>query len=265
MSAETDKKPEKKPGKVRLDQLLVDRGLAETRTKAQAVILAGQVFSGERRLDKPGQPTPVDLPVTLRGAPHPWVSRGALKLVGALDQFALDVTGKIAIDVGSSTGGFTEVLLSRGAVKVYAVDVGKGQLAWGLRNDPRVVVMEGVNARHLTTAELPEAPGVVVCDASFIGLATVLPAVLNMAAPGALVVALIKPQFEVGKGRVGKGGIVRDPDLHIEVCDRIRDWLANEMHWNIIGITDSPITGQDGNREFLIAATKPLEDSAHHG
>ncbi|HEY4136664.1 MAG TPA: TlyA family RNA methyltransferase [Alphaproteobacteria bacterium] len=264
MSGEADKKPEKKPGKVRLDQLLVDRGLAETRTKAQAVILAGQVFSGERRLDKPGQPTAADLPVTLRGAPHPWVSRGALKLVGALDQFALDVTGKIAIDVGSSTGGFTEVLLSRGAAKVYAVDVGKGQLAWTLRNDPRVVVMEGVNARHLTAAEIPEPPQVVVCDASFIGLATVLPAVLNLAAPGALVVALIKPQFEVGKGRVGKGGIVRDPELHREVCERIQDWLANEMHWNIIGVTDSPITGQDGNREFLIAATKPAKET-HSG
>jgi 23S rRNA (cytidine1920-2'-O)/16S rRNA (cytidine1409-2'-O)-methyltransferase len=249
--------PPKKAPKIRLDQLLVDRGLAETRTKAQAVILAGQVFAGERRLDKPGQPVAADLGVTLRGAPHPWVSRGALKLVGALDRFALDVTGKTAIDVGSSTGGFTEVLLSRGAAKVYAVDVGKGQLAWALRNDPRVVVMEGRNARHLTAEDLPETPEVVVCDASFIGLATVLPAVLALAKPGALLVALIKPQFEVGKGRVGKGGIVREPELHAEVCERIRDWLANEMRWSVIGLTDSPITGQDGNREFLIAATKP--------
>ena len=248
---------EKKAGKVRLDQLLVDRGLAETRTKAQAVILAGQVYSGERRLDKPGNSVASDIEIVLRGAPHPWVSRGALKLVGALDHFGLDVTGRIAIDVGSSTGGFTEVMLSRGAAKVYAVDVGKGQLAWGLRNDPRVAVMEGTNARHVTAEDFDPPFDAVVCDASFIGLATVLPAVLNLAKPGALLVALIKPQFEVGKGRVGKGGIVREPELHAEVCERIKDWLANEMKWRVIGITDSPITGQDGNREFLIAATKP--------
>lgn len=248
---------EKKPAKLRLDQLLVDRGLAETRTKAQAVILAGQVFSGERRLDKPGQPVAADTEITLRGAPHPWVSRGALKLVGALDHFGLDVAGRVAIDVGSSTGGFTEVLLARGAAKVYAVDVGKGQLAWALRNDPRVAVMEGVNARHLTAESFAEPFDMVVCDASFIGLATVLPAVLNLARPGALLVALIKPQFEVGKGRVGKGGIVREPELHAEVCQRIQAWLADEMKWTVIGLTDSPITGQDGNREFLIAARKP--------
>ncbi|HEU0071310.1 MAG TPA: TlyA family RNA methyltransferase [Alphaproteobacteria bacterium] len=248
---------EKKAGKIRLDQLLVDRGLAETRTKAQAVILAGQVFSGERRLDKPGNSIAADTEITLRGAPHPWVSRGALKLVGALDYFGLDVTGRVAIDVGSSTGGFTEVLLARGAAKVYAVDVGKGQLAWTLRNDPRVAVMEGTNARHVTAEDFETPFDAVVCDASFIGLATVLPTVLALAKPGALLVALIKPQFEVGKGRVGKGGIVREPELHAEVCERIQDWLANEMKWQVIGITDSPITGQDGNREFLIAATKP--------
>ncbi|MFN4283963.1 MAG: TlyA family RNA methyltransferase [Alphaproteobacteria bacterium] len=248
---------EKKAPKLRLDQLLVDRGLAETRTKAQAVILAGQVFSGERRLDKPGNSVAADIEIVLRGAPHPWVSRGALKLVGALDHFGLDVTGRIAIDVGSSTGGFTEVLLARGAAKVYAVDVGKGQLAWTLRNDPRVAVMEGVNARHLTAADFAQPFDMVVCDASFIGLATVLPAVLNLAKPGALLVALIKPQFEVGKGRVGKGGIVREPELHAEVCQRIQAWLADEMKWAVIGLTDSPITGQDGNREFLIAARKP--------
>ena len=248
---------EKKPAKLRLDQLLVDRGLAETRTKAQAVILAGQVFSGERRLDKPGNAVAADIEISLRGAPHPWVSRGALKLVGALDHFGLDVAGRVAIDVGSSTGGFTEVLLARGAAKVYAVDVGKSQLAWTLRNDPRVAVMEGVNARHLTADDFAQPFDMVVCDASFIGLATVLPAVLNLAKPGALLVALIKPQFEVGKGRVGKGGIVREPELHAEVCQRIQAWLADEMKWTVIGLTDSPITGQDGNREFLIAARKP--------
>lgn len=249
MSEKADKKP-------RLDQLLVERGLAESRAKAQALILAGKVFSGERRLDKAGVTFAADTAIEVRGAPHPWVSRGALKLVRGLDHFALDVAGKVALDVGSSTGGFTEVLLARGAAKVYAVDVGRGQLAWTLRNDPRVVVMEGVNARHLTPADLQEAPQIIVCDASFIGLQTVLPAALGLAAPDAVLVALIKPQFEVGKGRVGKGGIVRDPALHAEVCGRIEQWLGDVMAWRVLGITDSPITGQDGNKEFLIAATR---------
>ena len=257
--------PRKAAGKLRLDQLLVDRGLAETRAKAQAVILAGQVFSGERRLDKPGHPVAADTAIALRGAPHPWVSRGALKLVGALDHFALDVTGKVALDVGASTGGFTEVLLARGAAKVYAVDVGRGQLAWKLRNDPRVVVMEGVNARHLTPENFGEPIEVIVCDASFIGLTTVLPAALALAAPGALLVALIKPQFEAGRGKVGKGGIVRDPAVHDEVCARIRDWLANDMGWTVIGLTESPITGQEGNKEFLIAAHKSAREPAQGG
>jgi len=242
--------------KIRLDQLLVERGLAESRAKAQALILAGKVFSGERRLDKAGASLDPDTAIAVRGAPHPWVSRGALKLVAGLDHFAVDVTDKVALDVGSSTGGFTEVLLARGAAKVYAVDVGRGQLAWSLRNDPRVVVMEGVNARHLTTDDLAEAPQIIVCDASFIGLEVVLPAVLKLATPDAVLVALIKPQFEVGKGRVGKGGIVRDPALHTEVCERIRDWLSGAMGWHVLGITDSPISGQDGNKEFLIAATR---------
>jgi 23S rRNA (cytidine1920-2'-O)/16S rRNA (cytidine1409-2'-O)-methyltransferase len=247
---------EKSGKKQRLDQLLVERGLAESRAKAQALILAGKVFSGERRLDKAGVTFAPDTAIEVRGAPHPWVSRGALKLVQGLDHFAIDVTGKVALDVGSSTGGFTEVLLARGAAKVYAVDVGRGQLAWTLRNDSRVMVMEGVNARHLTPAALQESPQVIVCDASFIGLETVLPAALGLAAPDAVVVALIKPQFEVGKGRVGKGGIVRDPALHAEVCERIEQWLGGAMGWRVLGITDSPITGQDGNKEFLIAATR---------
>jgi 23S rRNA (cytidine1920-2'-O)/16S rRNA (cytidine1409-2'-O)-methyltransferase len=253
-----------KPGKkIRLDQLLVERGLAESRSKAQALILAGKVFSGERRLDKAGVTLDPQTAVEVRGAPHPWVSRGALKLVKGLDHFAIDVTGKVALDVGASTGGFTEVLLARGAAKVYAVDVGRGQLAWSLRNDPRVVVMEGVNARHLTPSDLAEAPQVIVCDASFIGLEVVLPAALAMAAPGAVLVALIKPQFEVGKGRVGKGGIVRDPELHTEVCQRIHDWLAGVMGWHVLGMTESPISGQDGNKEFLIAALRDGNETVH--
>lgn len=243
-------------GKQRLDQLLVDRGLADTRSKAQALILAGKVFAGERRLDKAGQMLARDHAIEVRGAPHPWVSRGALKLVKALDEFAIDVAGKVALDVGASTGGFTEVLLARGAATVYAVDVGRGQLAWSLRNDPRVVVMESVNARHLTAEDFAAVPQVVVCDASFIGLATVLPAALGLAAPNAVLIALIKPQFEVGKGRVGKGGIVRDPALHEEVCQRISHWLSETMGWRVMGLTRSPISGHDGNVEFLIAATR---------
>jgi len=246
-----------KPKKIRLDQALVDRGLAETRTRAQAVILAGQVFSGEQRLDKPGTSIAEDRALELRGQPHPWVSRGGLKLAHGLERFAIDVTGAVAVDVGASTGGFTDVLLARGAAKVYAVDVGHGQLAWKLRNDPRVVVLEKTNARHLTASQIPEAPDVVVCDASFIGLETVLPASLALAKSGAVLVALIKPQFEVGKGRVGKGGVVRDEALHREVCERIAAWLPR-LGWSVTGVEPSPILGPEGNREFLIAARKGL-------
>ena len=242
-------------GKRRVDVALVDRGLVESRARAQAVILAGLVFSGERRLDKPGMAIADDAPLELRGRDHPWVSRGGLKLAHALDHFALDVTGAIAIDVGASTGGFTDVLLARGALRVYAVDVGQGQLAWTLRNDPRVVVREKTNARHLTVAHVPEPADVVVCDASFIGLEVVLPAALARAKPGALLVALIKPQFEVGPARVGRGGVVRDPALHEEVCARIAAWLPT-LGWVVIGVTPSPILGPEGNREFLIAARK---------
>ncbi len=239
----------------RLDQLLVERGLAESRAKAQALVLAGVVFSGERRLDKPGTAVAEETAIEVRGQPHPWVSRGGLKLAHALDHFALDPTGVVAVDVGASTGGFTDVLLARGAAKVYAVDVGHGQLAWKLRNDPRVVVLERTNARRLTAAEIPEAPGMVVCDASFIGLETVLPAALSLAKPDAILVALIKPQFEVGPARVGKGGVVRDPALHEEVCARIAAWLPT-LGWTVSGVEPSPILGPEGNREFLIAARK---------
>ncbi len=239
----------------RLDQLLVERGLAESRAKAQALVLAGLVYSGEKRLDKPGTATAEDIAIEVRGQPHPWVSRGGVKLAHALDHFAIDPAGAVAIDVGASTGGFTDVLLTKGAAKVYAIDVGHGQLAWKLRNDPRVVVRERTNARHLTAAEVPETVDLVVCDASFIGLETVLPAAMALANPGAILVALIKPQFEVGPARVGKGGVVRDPVLHDEVCARIAAWLP-EQGWAVLGIEPSPILGPEGNREFLVAARK---------
>ena len=241
--------------KIRLDTLLVERGLAETRAKAQALILAGAVWNGDRKLDKAGVAVPAELTVELRGRDHPWVSRGGVKLAHALDHFTLDVTGLVALDIGASTGGFTDVLLSRGATRVYAVDVGHGQLAWKLRQDPRIVVLERTNARHLTTKEIPEAPDLVVCDASFIGLETVLPAALSLARPHALLIALIKPQFEVGPARVGKGGVVRDPALHREVCARIAAWLEN-IGWAVQGIVESPIRGPEGNVEFLVHARR---------
>jgi 23S rRNA (cytidine1920-2'-O)/16S rRNA (cytidine1409-2'-O)-methyltransferase len=219
--------------------------------------MAGAVWSGERRLDKPGQAMAAEAPLKVKGQEHPWVSRGGLKLVHALDAFGIDPKGRVALDIGASTGGFTDVLLARGAARVYAVDVGHGQLAWKLRQDPRVVVLERINARHLGTAEVPEAPQIVTCDASFIGLETVLPASLGLAAQGATLVALVKPQFEVGKGRVGKGGVVRDPALHEEVCRRIADWLGASMGWEVKGVVPSPILGPEGNTEFLLCARKP--------
>ncbi|HTO82941.1 MAG TPA: TlyA family RNA methyltransferase [Methylomirabilota bacterium] len=240
----------------RLDVLMVDRGLAESRAKAQALVLAGVVFSGERRLEKPGQAVAVDQPIELRGQDHPWVSRGGVKLDHALDHFGIDPAGGIWLDIGASTGGFTDVLLARHAARVYAVDVGHGQLAWKLRQDARVVVLERTNARHLTRNEVPDPLAGIVCDVSFIGLETVLPAALALAAPGGHLVALIKPQFEVGPAEVGKGGIVRDPELHRRVCARIADWLAGRPGWSVLGVTDSPITGTDGNREFLMAARR---------
>jgi 23S rRNA (cytidine1920-2'-O)/16S rRNA (cytidine1409-2'-O)-methyltransferase len=197
-----------------------------------------------------------DAPLELRGRDHPWVSRGGVKLAHALDHFGVDPAGVVALDIGASTGGFTDVLLSRDARRVYAVDVGHGQFAWKLRQDPRVVLCERCNARYLTVAEMPEAPDLIVCDASFIGLETILPAALALAAPGARLVALIKPQFEVGAGRVGKGGVVRDPTLHREVCERIVGWLGRQPGWHVEGLTESPIRGPDGNVEFLVAARR---------
>ena len=243
-------------GRQRLDALLVERGLVETRSKAQALVMAGLVWSGDRRLDKPGMLLPPESPIELRGRDHPWVSRGGLKLAGALDHFSIDPTGRVGLDIGASTGGFTDVLLARGAARVYAVDVGYGQLAAKLRTDPRVVLLERVNARHLTRAEVPEPIDLITCDTSFIGLEAVLPAPLALAAERAQLVALIKPQFEVGKGRVGKGGVVRDPALRREVCDRIVAWLGAQADWRVAGLIESPIRGADGNQEFLVYARK---------
>lgn len=245
-----------KPAKQRADQMLVDRGLAESRTRAQALILAGKVFSGEARVDKPGQVLKPDTPLEVRGQDHPWVSRGGIKLAHALAHFGLDPKARVAVDVGASTGGFTDVLLQSGAAKVYAVDVGHGQLAWSLRQDPRVVVLERTNARWLDATQVPEPVGAVVCDASFIGLRTVLPAALALAEPGAWAAALIKPQFEAGPGQVGKGGVVRDPNVHRAVCETIRRWWSALPGWTVLGVTESPITGPEGNREFLIAAMR---------
>ncbi|RKK02873.1 TlyA family rRNA (cytidine-2'-O)-methyltransferase [Pseudoroseomonas wenyumeiae] len=245
--------------KMRADQALVERGLVETRSRAQALIMAGKVFSNTRRVEKPGQPVPEDMPLEVKGQEHPWVSRGGMKLAHALEFFGLSPEGRVAVDVGASTGGFTDVLLHGGATKVYAVDVGHGQLAWKLRSDPRVVVLEKTNARRLDATQVPEAPGIVVCDASFIGLSTVLPAALSLAAPGAWAVALIKPQFEAGPDKVGKGGVVRDPAVHEAVCAHVRDWWSGLPGWEVLGIEPSPILGPEGNREFLIAARRAGE------
>ena len=219
--------------------------------------MAGLVFSGEKRLEKPGQTIASDAEVEVRGRDHPWVSRGGLKLDHALETFAIDVDGLIAIDLGASTGGFTDVLLSRGAAKVYAVDVGHGQLAWSLRQDDRVVVLEKTNVRALEASQIPEPPAILVADLSFISIMLALPAAMELAAPGAVLVSLIKPQFEAGADQVGKGGIVRDHAIHNAVCATIRGWLADEMGWEVLGLTESPVTGTDGNREFLIAGRKP--------
>lgn len=242
--------------KKRIDQLLVEKGLVESRTRAQGLIMAGLVFIGTLRIDKPGQQVAEDADITVKGREHPYVSRGGLKLAGALDHQALDVAGMIALDIGASTGGFTDVLLQRHAKKVFAVDVGTNQLAWKLRNDARVISLEQTNARMLDAEIIPIAPDIVVCDASFISLKTVLPAGLSLAKTGAWLVALIKPQFEVGRDHIGKGGIVRDDALHEATCADIKNWLQHEMRWNVQALIDSPITGADGNKEFLIIARK---------
>ena len=241
--------------KVRADQLLVQLGLAESRTRAQALILSGNVFAGEKRVAKAGDMLAEDVALTVKGRDHPWVSRGGIKLDHGLTHFGFDVTGAIALDVGSSTGGFTDVLLSRGAAKVYAVDVGTNQLAWKLRSDPRVIVQEQTNARDLTREIIPEAVDIIVCDASFISLTKVLDSALNLAKPGARLVALVKPQFEAGREEVGKGGVIRDPAVHQRVCDEAAEWVRFKG-WQVLGIEPSPITGPEGNVEFLLGAIK---------
>ncbi|MCZ8369111.1 MAG: TlyA family RNA methyltransferase [Porphyrobacter sp.] len=247
--------PTAKPQKRRVDQLLVERGLAESRARAQALVMAGLVFAGETKIDKPGHQIAEDASLDVRGRDHPWVSRGGIKLAHAIQHFGLDPAGAIAMDIGSSTGGFTDVLLTHGASHVFCVDSGTNQLAWRLREDARVTVLEQLSARLLTGDHIDRPCNWVVCDASFISLAKVLDVPLQLAATPCQLVALIKPQFEVGREEVGKGGVVRDPALHARVCDEVRGWIEG-LGWEVQGITESPITGPQGNVEFLISATR---------
>jgi 23S rRNA (cytidine1920-2'-O)/16S rRNA (cytidine1409-2'-O)-methyltransferase len=241
--------------KRRIDQLLVDRGLAESRTRAQALVMAGLVFANTRKIDKPGQTVAEDIDIAVKGRDHPWVSRGGIKLAHGLDHFGWDVSAAVALDVGASTGGFTDVLLACGAARVYAVDSGTNQLAWKLRQDNRVIVHEQTSARVLTAAHIPEPVDLIVCDASFIALAKVLAVPLDFAAPQARALVLVKPQFEAGRDEVGKGGVVRDPAVHARVCADAAAWFAAQG-WGVIGITPSPITGPEGNVEFLLGAIR---------
>jgi 23S rRNA (cytidine1920-2'-O)/16S rRNA (cytidine1409-2'-O)-methyltransferase len=223
------------------------------------LIVAGVAFAADKRIDKPGTPLAEDTLLRVQGRDHPWVSRGGLKLAFALEHFAIDPRGAVALDIGASTGGFTDVLLTHGAAKVYAVDVGRAQLAWKLRQDRRVVVCEGVNARHLTRNDIPEPVDLITCDASFIGLATLLPAPLALAKPEAGLIALIKPQFEAGRAQIGKGGVVRDPAVHQAVCQRVAEWVGALPGWCVVGIGESPIQGPAGNHEFLLYARRLVE------
>ena len=241
--------------KTRPDQLLFTRGIAQSVALAQALILGGNVYSGERKINKAGEAIADDAPLDVRGRGHPWVSRGGIKLAHGLDHFDWDVNGVVAIDVGSSTGGFTDVLLTKGVAKVFAVDSGTNQLAWALRQDDRVVVHEQTSACTLTDAHINERVDLIVCDASFIGLARVLDRPMTFAKPDARLLALIKPQFEAARDEVGKGGVVRDPAIHKRVCSEIETWLTTKG-WLVQGITQSPITGPEGNIEFLIAASR---------
>lgn len=233
--------------------MIVERGLADSRTRAQALVMAGHVMVGDTKALKPGQQIAEDAEITVKGSDHPWVSRGGIKLAHALDHFSIDVSEMVAMDVGSSTGGFTDVLLTGGAAKVYAVDSGTNQLAWKLRADERVIVHEQTSARTLTDTHIPEPIDIIVCDASFIGLAKVLERPLAFAKPHAQLVALIKPQFEAGRDEVGKGGVVRNEAVHQRVCDDVEMWLV-EKNWTVMGLIPSPITGPQGNVEFLIWA-----------
>jgi 23S rRNA (cytidine1920-2'-O)/16S rRNA (cytidine1409-2'-O)-methyltransferase len=248
--------PGKPARRQRADTRLVELGLAENRTRAQALIMAGKVFAGDRVVTKAGDLVAADATLTLHGRDHPWVSRGGVKLDHGLRHFGFSAEGLVCLDVGASTGGFTDVLLARGAARVHAVDVGHGQLAWKLRTDPRVHVLEKTNARHLTADQITEPIDALVCDASFIGLATLLPAPLALCAHGAWAIALIKPQFESGPSGVNSKGVVRDPVIHAEVCQRIRTWWSALPGWRVEGIVESPITGPEGNREFLLGARR---------
>jgi len=253
MKALATKSRASKSPKTRLDHLLVNRGLADSREKAQALILAGQVLVNSRKAEKPGHGVPGDVQIELLER-MPYVSRGGYKLAAALDHWAIDVEGRICLDVGASTGGFTDCLLQRGAARVWSVDAGHGQLDWKLRNDPRVVVREGVNARNLSAEDFPVKFHLAVCDASFISSTLLIPPIVPLLAPRGELVILVKPQFEVGRGQVGKGGIVRDPELHLAACDRVRAAVkAQGFHGRIIA---SPILGAEGNREFLLHASR---------
>lgn len=243
--------------KQRIDVLLVERGLCETRAKAQARVLAGEVVVDDQRVDKPGTKVPVEAEIRLKGEGLKWVSRGGLKLERALDHFGLSPEGKICVDVGASTGGFTHVLLSRGAARVYAIDVGYGQLAWPLRSDPRVVNLERTHIGKLAPGALDPAPNVFVVDVSFISLTLVLPAILPHLQSEAWGVALIKPQFEVGREHVGKGGIVRDDERRQQAAERVLD-KAREIGLSPLGLIESPITGADGNVEYLAAFARAV-------
>ena len=254
----TSRSVQQKLLKRRADAILVETGHATSRERAQHLIDQGGVFADGLAVTKASKLLPPDSVLDVRSAGIKWVSRAGLKLVGALDHFtAISLSGKKALDFGASTGGFTEVMLAHGAAHVIALDVGRGQLHDSLSSDSRVTVLDGMNARHLTQSDIPFAPEIITCDASFISLAKLLPAVLDLAAPDAVLIALIKPQFEVGKGLVGKGGIVRDATLHDRVVADVSNWLCHEIGWRLIGVTNSPIDGPDGNREFLIAAQKP--------
>lgn len=242
--------------KKRLDQLLVEKGLADNCSQARSLIMSGRVFLNERRLDKPGYLLQKETKIVLRALPCQWASRGGFKLEYGLNYFGITPLGKIVLDIGSSTGGFTDVLLTKGASRVYSVDVGYGQLLTRLQKDRRVISLERTNARYLTALEVPEPIDLVACDTSFIGLRTVLPAPLALARVGAQLVALIKPQFEVGRKWVGKKGIVRDTTLQLRACTQISEWLLNVVGWHVLGVIESPIIGVKGNREFLIGATR---------
>ena len=239
-------------GRLRIDQLLVERGLAESRERAQALVIAGYVLVDGQKARKPGQAVKHDSRLELIER-LPFVGRGGLKLKGALDGFGIDVAGKVCVDIGSSTGGFTDCLLQRGAARVYAVDVGAGQLDWKLRNDPRVVVKESVNARYLTPGDIGEPADLVTCDVSFISVTLILPALVRLLKPAGVMIILVKPQFEAGRHQVGKGGIVKDPALHAAVCDRVEAAVRGCGFQT--AIMDSPIHGAEGNREFLLYAS----------